>query len=164
MGKPKFNILDSLILLLVVLVAAAGIYLFGGRGESSNTTDTQNVTAVFKIQLTQADYSLYEKFVKATDSGEKVWIGLKERFAAEIIEVEATPSAKITTNTNRGTLHLAENPTLYDLNITFKAPATETADSISASGTAIRVGVEEAIHGKGIAGFGYITDLKTTIE
>lgn len=163
MDKPKFNLIDGLIVLFVVLVAAAGIYLFGGNN-SAVGTESQNTTAVFKIQLTKVDESLYNKFAAALETEENVWIGVKERFAGKIEELEFSPSAKITTNTQTGKAVLAEDPNLFDITIQVRASALETPSAISASGTEIRVGEETAIRGKGFAGYGFITDLKTIAE
>lgn len=163
MDKPKFNLMDGLIILLIVMVAAVGVFLLRGMGSGEGTAvvDVQSTTAEFKIQLTKVDKSLCDKFTAAMESGESVWIGEKERFEGKITVAEAAPATKITTNTHTGKTQLAQDPSLYDLNLTIQAAAVESSSSISASGTAIRVGTEAAIRGKGFAGYGFIIDLKT---
>jgi len=163
MDKPKFNLMDGLIILLIILVAAAGIYFLKGSGTPSST-EVQNTNAIFDIQLTRAEKSLYDKFSAAMENGESVWIGVKERFEGKIEEIALSPSSKITTDLHHGKSVLAEDPGLYDITITVKAAALETPSAISASGTEIRVGEETAIRGKGFAGYGFIVGLKTVTE
>ena len=164
MDKPKFNILDGIIILILVMVFAAGIYILGDTGSNSSNAESQNTTVEFTIQLTKSQKSLYDKFLAAKESGETVWVGVKERFEATISDVVATPAQRIITNQQTKELTLAEDPTTLDISVTMTASGVETPASISASGTALRVGVEEAIHGKGIAGYGFITSLKTIAQ
>ncbi|MBR5155828.1 MAG: DUF4330 family protein [Clostridia bacterium] len=163
MDKPKFNILDGLIILLLILVIAAGVFfLKGANSGASGGAETK--TAVFKIQLTKVEESLYDKFLAALENEETVWIGVKERFEGKIEEIEFGPAAKVSTDLYTGTAVLAEDPTSSDITITVRSEAVETKDAISASGTAIRVGEETAIRGKEVAGYGFIIDLKTVNE
>ncbi|MBE7032308.1 MAG: DUF4330 domain-containing protein [Ruminococcaceae bacterium] len=163
MDKPKFNIIDGLIVLLVVAIIAAGIYLLSGNN-TVDSPETQNTTAVFQLQLTRADESLYNKFLAALDTQETVWIGVKERFPGKIEILEKSPSSRITTNTQTGKAVLAEDPNLFDLTIHISTPVLETPSGITASGTPIRVGEEVAVRGKGFAGYGFVIDLKTVTE
>ncbi len=163
MDKPKFNIIDGLIVLLVVVIIAAGIYLLGGRNQTA-ATQTENTTAVFQLQLTKADESLYNKFLAAMDSDETVWIGVKERFPGKIDMLEKAPASRITTNAQVGTAVVAEDPNLFDITIHISTPAVDTPSGITASGTPIRVGEEVAVRGKGFAGYGFVIDLKTVTE
>jgi hypothetical protein len=163
MDKPKFNFLDALILIVIILVIAAGLYFLKGA-DTASVGEAQTTTAEFKIQLTKADMSLYEKFAAAKESGESVWIGVKERFEGKVSDVVVEPAKKITTDTHLGKAVVGEDPSSYDITVTVKAAAVESSSAISASGTAIRVGEEHAIRGKGFAGYGFVIDLKTVAE
>ncbi len=161
MTKAKFNILDALIILLIILVVAAGIFLFAGKG-SNETPATQNTTAEFKLEIKKAEFSLAEKFEAASKAGEIVRVGVKEAFEAELVDVEVSNAEIVSANTRTGEIILAEHPSLYDIIITLRAPAVDTDQGIMVSGTKIIVGHEDAVYGKGFAGFGFITDLKTS--
>ncbi len=163
MDKPKFNIIDGLIVLLVVAIIAAGIYLLGGNNQTDGT-GTENTTAIFQLQLTKADESLYNKFLAAMEAEETVWIGVKERFPGKIDMLEKAPASKITTNIQTGTAVVAEDPNLFDITIHITTPVLETPSGITAAGTPIRVGEEVAVRGKGFAGYGFVIDLKTVTE
>ena len=164
MDKPKFNLLDGIILLLIVAIAAAGVFLLTGRKSDNAAVDTQNTTAVFSVQFTKVDASVYDKFKAAMESGESVWVGIKERFEGKIEGLECGPSTKLTTNFRSGKAYLAEDPTTYAVTVTINTAVVETGSSISASGTAIRVGEETSVRGKGFAGFGFVTDLRTVSQ
>ena len=164
MDKPKFNLLDGVILLLIAAIVAAAVLLLSGKSEQSTVTNTQNTEAVFTVQFTKVDQSVYEKFKAAKDNDESVWVGIKERFEGKIEAVVCSPSTKLTTNFKTGEAYLAEDPTTYDVTVTVKADAVETDSTISASGTPIRVGEETSVRGKGVAGFGFVTSLKTATK
>lgn len=164
MDKPKFNILDGLIIVLLVLVLAVGVFLIKGMGQGDVGGVSTNTNAVFKIQLTKAEKVLADKFATAKENDEMVWIGTKERFEAKIRDVQIEPTKKITTDLRTGKAILAQDPTCYDVTITVEAAAVETDNAISASGTAIRVGEEAAIRGNGFAGYGFIIGLETVSE
>ncbi len=164
MDKPKFNILDGFIIIALVLVLAVGVFVIKGMGGGNAVGDSTNTNAVFKIQMTKAEKALADKFTAAMENDETVWIGVKERFEAKIQDVLVEPSAKMTTDLRTGKAMLAKDPTCFDVTVTVKAAAVETDSSISASGTAIRVGEEAAIRGNGMAGYGFVIGLETTEE
>jgi hypothetical protein len=163
MDKPKFNLLDGIIIVAVVLVAVVAVYFFKGSAKDMKN-EASNVLAEYTIQLTEADEGLYQKFMTAQEGNETVFLGVKERFEGKITGLELIPAQKITTDTKNGTAVLAEDPTNSFLNITVASEAVETESSISVSGTAIRVGEELVIAAKNCAGCGYVIDLKTKTE
>ncbi len=164
MDKPKFNILDGLIIVALVLVVAVGVFFIKGMGDGNATGMSTNTNAVFEIQLTKAEKALADKFTAAMENDETVWIGVKERFEAKIQDVLVEPSAKMTTDLRSGKAVLAADPTCFDVTVTLKAAAVETDSAISASGTAIRVGEETAIRGNGMAGYGFVVGLEAVEE
>ncbi len=163
MDKPKFNLLDGAIILILILAIVVGVYLLAGNN-NANSNVSQNAVAEFKVQFTEAEYDIYTKFNDKIASNETVWVGVKERFEGKISNVEVEPSKEITADLRTGKATIAQDPTLYDVTLTIKAEVVETDSAISASGTPIRVGEEVAVRGKGVAGFGFVIDLKTIAE
>ena len=163
MDKPKFNFLDGVIILLVVVMVAAGVYFIKGRGAASTVTE-KNAVAEIQIQFTNVDESIYEKFAAVSDKDESVWVGIKERFEGKVSNAECGPAKKLSKDIYTGKAVMAENPTASDVTVTIKADVVETDSAIIASGTEIRVGEETAVRGKGVAGFGYITGIKIVSE
>ena len=163
MDKPKFNFLDGIIILLVVLVALLGAYLLMGKSTAVSGPE-QNCTAEFKMHLTKVDEDIYNKFSAKLAEDESVWIGIKERFEGKIKNVELLPSKRIVPDQRQGKAVMASDPSTNDVIITVSTNAVETAFDIQSAGTTIRVGEETAIRAKGVAGYGYIVELKTTHE
>ncbi len=163
MDKPKFNFLDGVIALLVVVMVVAGVYFVKGRGTTSTVTE-KSAVAEIQIQLTEVDESIYEKFAEVADKNESVWIGIKERFEGKVSIVECGPAKKLSKDIYTGKAVIAENPTASDVTVTIRADVVETNSAIVASGTEIRVGEETAIRGKGVAGFGFVVGIKTVSE
>ncbi len=163
MDKPKFNFLDAVIALLVVVMVVAGVYFIKGRNATSTVTE-KNAVAEIQIQFTNVDESIYEKFAAASDKGESVWVGIKERFEGKVSVVECGPAKKLSKDIYTGKAVMAENPTASDVTVTVAADVVETESAIVASGTEIRVGEETAVRGKGVAGFGFVVGIKTVSE
>ena len=164
MDKPKFNFLDGVIIFVIILVVMAGVYLLGGKNADNGEAQTKNVVAEFQIQLIDAEELVYKKFEEKKAEGETVWVGVKERFEGKISEVKIVPTQKITDDTRTGKAVLADDPSSTDVIVTVRAEAVENNSQISASGTAIRVGEETAVRGKGVAGFGYVVGIKTIAD
>ncbi len=163
MNKLKLNLLDILIIGAVVLVLALGVFILTGNS-GSNTPSVvapQNTTATLDFQIKDADLSLGEKFQQGAENNAPVWVGIKERFEGKIVDVKVTPAEKPGDDIYGGNAVIAKSQVLYDITVTIEAPAVETESAITSSGTAIRVGEQTAVRGKGFAGFGYIIGLTT---
>lgn len=161
MDKPKFNLIDGLIILLLVAVIAAGIYLIKGSSASkSNLIEAKNSVAEYQVQFTQSEMYLFDLFKNAQESGESVWVGEKERFEGKIVDVTAAAATTLGTDYKNGKAVLSEYTNLYDITVTLRSDVVETASSISAAGNRLLTGSEVAVKGKGFAGYGFIIDLK----
>lgn len=163
MDKPKFNFLDGVIALLVVVMVVAGVYFVKGRGTTSTVTE-KNAVAEIQVQFSNVDESIYEKFAEIADKDESVWVGIKERFEGKVSIVECGPAKKLSKDIYTGKAVIAENPTASDVTVTIRADVVETDSAIVAGGTEIRVGEETAVRGKGVAGFGFVVGIKTVSE
>lgn len=164
MTKVKFNLIDVLIVVAVVLIALVAVWFLGGESNTGTTSETQNATATFKIQLTKAEKSLYDKFLAGLENDESVWIGIKERFEGKLTGIELSPASKVGTDLSSGKAVLLKDPVLYDITLEVTADVLETRNEISSSNTPIRVGEETAIRGKGFAGYGFVIDLVTAMQ
>lgn len=161
MDKPKFNLIDGLIVLALIAIIAVGIVFLNRSTPAGNGASSENSTAVYQVEFTQSDISLYDNILSAKNSGNAVWVGEKERFECKIKDVVANPAKKIITDYRTGEAVFGEYPGLYDIVVTLESEVTETPYHISASGTAITVGAEVSVKSKTFAGYGFIIDLKT---
>ncbi len=159
MDKPKFNFIDGAILLILILVIAAGAFLLSSKNDVPSTAP--NLTAEYKIQFTKSEAYVADMFIKAAASNDKsVWVGEKERAKAEIVDVFVEPAHQLTAAPDKDFATWAEIPNLYDITVTLRSKASETDSQVKADNTPIRVGEEFVVRGKGFAGYGFLIDLE----
>lgn len=158
MNKPKFNFIDALIILAAVLVICAGVLFLNGRRAAAGGSAPVGVE--YKIQLTQIRKPLADAFTAAMKNGETVYVSDKERAAATLVDVEVGPARKITTDTSDGRTYWTEIDGYYDVVLTLRSEGSDTDSQINAGSVPIRVGEEMAVKGKGIAGYGFVTNLE----
>lgn len=158
MTKPKFNFIDALLILFVaVCIAVGGVFIMSRKDAAVGAENS--ITCEYKVQFTQAQKSLGELFAKAAENGEAVWVSEKERAEATLVAVEVTPAKTLTTDSDKERILAAESPDLCDITVTLRSNGYETDEKITAGSVALHVGEEISVKGKGIAGYGYITEL-----
>ncbi len=159
MNKPKFNLMDGFIIIVLLVVIALGTLVISRMGNSSTTGEVQNSVAVYQVHLTKYDKAVADAFVTACENGEVASVSEKESFAGKIVDVEISPTTKPVVNETNKTIVVAEDPTSYDIFVTLESSVLETDSSITASGNRLAVGEKVTIRGKSAAGIGYITDI-----
>lgn len=158
MDKPKFNLMDGFIIVLIVLIAVAA-FLFLNKSDSTGSAP-QTVTAQYTIELVKCEKVVADTFLDALNNGETVMVGEKERFEARLVDVQFSPAKKLLTDSSAGMEVLAEDPVYFDIVLTLESQVTESDSAIMAGSTPLRVGEDEVVRGKKSAGLGYITSLK----
>ncbi len=161
MRKVKFNVVDVIIILAVVAVAVVGVFymkgLFGGSSDSSAAS--REITVTYQVEFTGKEQRLTE----LPKVGDLVNVGVKEKAAAKVIDVQVNPARKVTYDlSGDGAAQWTEIPNQYDILLTLESEATESKSSISSSGVVLRVGEEAVVRGKGYSAEGYILNLNTT--
>jgi len=163
--KTKFNLMDCLIILVLVAVIAGGIYVLGNLKGGSLGEGSQTATVRYTIELAKEEEEILNRFIAAAENQDSCYVGEKERAEAFIKEVTYTPAKLQTTDKKTGEVFWADIPDKYCINVTLESEGTETDSSITAgSGTALKVGVETSVKGKGYAGYGFITGLEIVNE
>jgi hypothetical protein len=158
MDKPKFNFMDAFIIVMILLVAAAG-FLFLNKPDSTGNAP-QSVTAQYTVELTRCEKVVADAFAEALANSESVMVGEKERFAAQLVDVQVNPAKRLVTDSKTGTTVLAEDPMYFDILLTLESQVTESNSAIMAGNTPLKVGEDEVVRSKKSAGLGYITSLK----
>ncbi len=159
MNKPKFNLMDGFIIIILILIIGAGVFLLSGKKDATPTGEVQNSIAEYKIELAKYDKAVADAFLLALENGETAWVSEKERFEAKIIDVEVLPSKKAVVNEYTKTAGYAGDPTAFDIIVSLESPVIETDASITASGNILAVGEKVSIRSKSAAGNGYIVGL-----
>ncbi|MBQ4145425.1 MAG: DUF4330 domain-containing protein [Clostridia bacterium] len=153
--KAKFNIMDGLIILVLVLAIALGGYLLFGMKKSGEISQNTKVSVTVELKAKDAEFS------KLPQIGDKVSIGVKEKMQTVVTEVEALPAKTIGYDTVNGIAMESEVPNKYDVLITVEADGVETNEKVTIDNVAARVGEEAAMKSKNWAGLGYIVAVDT---
>ena len=153
--KAKFNVVDAVIILLILAVGAAGFLFLGNRSQVVSTG--KNVKIFYDVEITEREEYMIDRFTE----GEKVSVGEKEKIPATIVKKEVRPAVKSSFDEMSGKFIETEVPGRYDIIVTLMSEGTDGVGAVSASGTAIRVGMPAVVKGRDCAGSGYITQMYT---
>lgn len=159
--KSKFNLVDILLILGIVITLAACLYVFISLKDTSAAPAADSVKMVFTVELKQKEQSVVDAFTKALENGGSCFVSEKEKAPAVIKDVAVSTAKKSSSDMQTGEAKLSDVEGRYDLLITLEAEGTMTEKDILADGTApVKVGDEISVKGKGFAGYGFITSLE----
>ncbi len=163
MRKPKFNLLDGFIVLILIAAIAGGAYLYLKPNPSptgTQATPQQSTTAQFKVEFVRVEKAVADKFLLAFENGEALSCGEKERFSAKLTDISAEPATRTIINHKTATAEKQSDPLLFDVILTLETEVTESDTAITAQNTVLRTGSSLAVRSKLGAGYGYIIDLE----
>ncbi len=146
----KFNFLDGLIVLAIIVVAFAGVKILRGASGAEQISQAEKV--IYTVE--QADATLEQ--VEAVKIGDRVNIGVNGVDSSVVLDVQSSPAEKVEFDALTGIYKKVSIPEKYALQVTCEADATVTDMSISAGNTPVRVGAEFALKGRGYAVIGYV--------
>ncbi len=149
--KVKFTGIDFLIILVVILVLVIGSIIL--LPKAINSSDTKKVDFVVMIQGKD------ENFANAISEGDNVTISLTEKDGGVVKSVETKPAEAIAYNSIDGTYSNEIIEGKSDVYITIEADANISDVAVKTGGTAIKVGSEIPVRGKGYASTGYVIDI-----
>ena len=163
-NKPKFNLLDAVIILLVLAVIAGGIYLKFAPGKTEappaqNAETVNREKGLYTIEITRVDRAVADEFELAFQNKETLRCGEKEVFNATIKDVYVKPSTTFVVNQQTGTAQESVYPDQVDILLLLETDITETNNAVMAGNTPLRVGNALAVKGSKCAGYGYIINL-----
>lgn len=153
--KFKFNSIDVLIIILLIITAAAGIWFLTNRGKASSQSISKTVEVM--VELTDKD----EAFAALPKVGDPVVLGEKEKMDASVTDVTVKNATMPGYDMLDGKIINSEIPEHYDVQITVKAYGTETPGEVSINGNAVRVGMGLAMKAKNWSGYGYVLSVET---
>ena len=157
--KPKFNLLDAFIILILLAVIAAGAYFMLKPTDVATETAEKNSKAVYVVELTRVDPTVAEEFQQAFDNKEKLTCGEAERFYSSISDLSVVPAKRTIIKHETATAERVEDPQYFDVKLTLETEITETETAILAGKNELRVGNGLAVKGSRCSGYGYIIGL-----
>lgn len=151
--KVKFTLIDALIILVAVAVAAVIVFKF----MPAKMAGGEKSKAVFTVMLTGKD----EAFANAVHIGDVVSISNKEKDTGVVTAVEAKQAESLEYNSNEGKYVVQKATGKRDVYVTIEADASEDDKLIQVGTTPVKVGLSMPVRGKGYASMGYIVTADT---
>ena len=145
--KAKFTAIDAIIILVilaVIVVGAIKILPF--------TSGSEKEKVDFTVMVQNKD----EDFANAITIGDDVTISLTEKDGGVVKNVESKPAETMVYNSIDGTYSNEVIEGKYDVYVTIEADTDVSDLAIKAGGTAVKVGAEIPVRGKGYASTGYV--------
>ena len=135
--KAKFTAIDAIIILVILAVIVVG---------------------AIKIlpSFTSGSEKEKEDFANAITIGDDVTISLTEKDGGVVKNVESKPAVTMVYNSIDGTYSNEVIEGKYDVYVTIEADTDVSDLAIKAGGTAVKVGAEIPVRGKGYASTGYV--------
>ncbi len=149
--KAKFTVIDVIIILVVIAAAAVGAYKFIPSIISSDKQE--------KVEFTVLVQNQDQGFADAISAGDKVTISLTEKDGGIVKSVKAEPAVTLAYNSIDGEYSNEVVEGKRDVYITVEADADVSDLAIKTGGTAIKVGADIPVRGKGYASSGYVIEI-----
>lgn len=157
--KAKFNAMDFVIIMAVVLVvAAAGVFFISSTSADTDASRAigKNVTATIEIEFSNED----EFLTTLPQVGDSVTIGEKEKMPATVVDVRSETARITSYDLTKGSASTQEIPGKYDVYVTMEADAVDGEDAVTINNSPIRVGDATAVRTQNWASYGYVTRLE----
>ena len=124
--KAKFTAIDAIIILVILAVIVVGAI------------------------------KILPSFTNGSEKGDDVTISLTEKDGGVVKNVESKPAETMVYNSIDGTYSNEVIEGKYDVYVTIEADTDVSDLAIKAGGTAVKVGAEIPVRGKGYASTGYV--------
>lgn len=149
--KVKFTVIDALIILVVLAVIVVGVKKL--LPNMLNGSEEEKVD--FTVLIQKEDMG----FADAITVGDNVTVSLTEKDGGIVKDVKAEPAVTLAYNSIDGTYANEIIEGKYDIYITIEADAGISDLAVKTGGTAVKVGAEIPVRGKGYASMGYVIDI-----
>ena len=144
--KAKFTAIDAIIILVILAVIVVGAI----KILPSFTSGSEKEKVDFTVMVQNKD----EDFANAITIGDDVTISLTEKDGGVVKNVES--AVTMVYNSIDGTYSNEVIEGKYDVYVTIEADTDVSDLAIKAGGTAVKVGAEIPVRGKGYASTGYV--------
>lgn len=149
--KYKWTGIDTLIVIVLAAVIAAAAYVLGPKFFKRADKET----AEFTVMLSEKE----PEYGDAIKVGDKVTISFTEKDGGIVKDVKVEQAKKQAFNSIDGTYSTEPVQNKVDVYVTIEAEVTASDTAIKTGDTALKVGTEVPVRGKGYAAMGYIITL-----
>lgn len=152
--KVKWSGIDTLIVIVVIAAVAVLALMFGPKvGESTEKS---------KVEFTVMLASKEPELADAITEGAKATISLTEKDGGVVKAVRSEKAEQMTFNSIDGTYSHTEAEGKVDIYVTIEANCDINEKYIKTGDTAIKVGAEIPVRGKGFAAMGFVVGINDT--
>ena len=149
--KKKWTIVDTLIIILVIVLGAALVKVFGTPKAMGETKTIEAVVLLAKEDKEVAD---------AIAKGDTITISLTEKDTGILKDIEVKDAETMVYNSIEGKYVIEPVEGKVDICATIELEVTENDYSFTAGSTVVKVGEKLPFRGKGYALEGYIITIK----
>ncbi|MGN0107729.1 MAG: DUF4330 domain-containing protein [Hominilimicola sp.] len=149
--KAKFTVIDVIIILVVVAAIAVGVYKFLPSLMGRNKQE--------KVEFTILVQDQDQGFANAISVGDNVTISLTEKDGGIVKAIKNEPAVTMAYNSIEGIYSNEIIEGKCDVYITVEADAEVSDLALKTGGTAIKVGAQIPVRGKGYASTGYVIEI-----
>ena len=138
MKKPRFNIIDLIIILVIIVACIVGAYAFKGT-ESAPESDKEE-KIVFSLKQSEASDEIKAYYEENIKQGDKITVGKTKKEKATVENIEIVPSKVVYDNPQSGEKSTVDAVDKYDIVITVSAKAKDTKKAYLLGDMEIKVG------------------------
>ncbi|MCI8979614.1 MAG: DUF4330 domain-containing protein [Clostridia bacterium] len=149
--KIKFTVIDAVIILVILAALAIGVKKV--MPMFMNADGDEKID--FTVLIQKEDIG----FADAITVGDNVTVSLTEKDGGTVKDVKAEPAVTLAYNSIDGAYSNEIIEGKYDVYITIEAEASVSDLALKTGGTAVKVGAEIPVRGKGYASMGYVIDI-----
>lgn len=149
--KKKWTWIDT----VIVLIIAVAFVVAGMKILPMVSGKAENEKVEFTVMIQNKD----KEVADAIEPGVKATLSLTEKDGGIIKNVKSEPSKQMTFNSIDGSYSNIEVDNKVDIYVTIEADCTISEKAIKTGGTAIKVGAEIPVRGKGFATSGFVIDI-----
>ena len=154
MEKPRFNIVDFLIIVLIIAVGFLGFYILGSK--SGTVATAEKTTVLVTIEEDDIDENMRDMYLENAKVGAKVKMGIREKVEGTLEQVNVLPETEEYTNPITGVKEAVPKIGRYDMTFTIKAELSESDRDFLIGTAKIKIGKELNFVGKGFSGYGNV--------
>ena len=143
--------MKKILSVVLAVVIAAAAYVLGPKFFKKADKET----AVFTVMLSEKE----PEYGNAIKKGDKVTISFTEKDGGVVKDVRVEQAKKQAYNSIDGTYSMEPVENKVDVYVTIEAEATASDTAVKTGDTALKVGTEVPVRGKGYAAMGYIITL-----
>jgi len=149
--KPRFNIIDAIVVLILAMIIVFGVWLFG------DAISDANVYVYFTVEFRNQTQG-FEDFIEI---GGEVRDSVRNYFLGHIVDIEVLPAHIINFDFENQVYVMETIPDRIDIYLTIRGRGTANDYAIHVEGHLVTIGREMNIRGRGFVNRGFITMLRT---